>query len=206
VTFDPDRIVDRILEIFVAERNNWLTFRQLASRITGNPSDEPLIAGVVHRHDKVFVVHADCRCKLRAEFIEASAGVEHPPKAPSEPIYLQAARAVREYARQLRPLHIKVIGSDKGKRVLDRFLHALQVDLLDDDIRFSDDTPVELLSAQRSRNPGHVAVSRPALMTSSSSLRMTLCPTAVTPTFFPWLTSWQIMRAPVKVLPAPGGP
>lgn len=156
MAFDPDRILDQLLEVFVAEHNNWLTFRQLAYRITGDPSQDYLIAGVVDRNKKVFVVHAGCRCKLRSEFIEGAAGIEAPPKAPAEPIYFQAARAVREYARQLRPVHLKVIGSDKGKRVLDRYLHALEVELVDDDVRLSDDTPVELGSAQRSRNSGHI--------------------------------------------------
>jgi hypothetical protein len=50
VDFDPDRILDQLLEIFVAEHNNWLTFRKLAYRTTGDPSQEYLIAGVVDRH------------------------------------------------------------------------------------------------------------------------------------------------------------
>jgi very-short-patch-repair endonuclease len=157
VTFDPDRIVDRLLEVFVGEGNNWLTFRQLAHRITGDSSKEYMIAGVVHQYEKVFVIHNDRSCKLRAEFIEGAAKVEPPAQEPPEPLYIEAARAVREYARQLRSLHIKIVGADQGKRVLDRFLHALQVELLDDDIRFSDDTPVELVSAHGSRNPGHIA-------------------------------------------------
>ncbi len=157
MTFDPDRIVDRILEIFVGEGNNWLTFRQLAHRITGDPSKEYVIAGVVHQYDKVFATHNDRSCKIRAEFIEGAAKVEPPAKASPEPLYIEAARAVRDYARQLRSLHIKIIGTDQGKRVLDRFLHALQVELVDDDIRFSDDTPVELVSAHGSKNPGHIA-------------------------------------------------
>ena len=158
MTLDAGRILDQLLEIFVAERNSWLTFRQLAYRISGDGSQEYLIAGIVNSHDKVFVVHGDCRCKLRSEFIEGSAHTEPSEKLVGpEPIYFQAARAVREYARQLHPLRIRVIGCDKGKPVLDRFLHALQVDLLDDSIRFSDDTPVELLTEGRSRNPGHIA-------------------------------------------------
>lgn len=156
MTFDPDRILNQLLEIFVAEHNNWLTFRQLAYRIFGHRSQDYLIAGVVNRNNKVFVVHGDCRCKLRSEFVEGAAGIEPNPKAPAEPIYIQAARAVREYARQLRPVHLKVVGSDKGKRILDRYLHALEVELVDDDVRLSDDTPVELVSAQRSRNSGHI--------------------------------------------------
>ncbi len=61
---DPDIILDQILEIFV-DYNNWLTFRQLAQRLTGNPSNEHLIAEVVHQHGAVFIVSDGCRCKLR---------------------------------------------------------------------------------------------------------------------------------------------
>jgi hypothetical protein len=67
--FDPDRILDQILESFV-EYDNWLTFRQLSYRITGDPSNQHLIAAVVHRHSRVFVVNDGCRCKLRTELIE----------------------------------------------------------------------------------------------------------------------------------------
>ena len=45
-----------------------------------------------------------------------------------------------------------------------------------------------------------------ALMVASIRLRITLWLLAVMPTFLPRHTSSQIMRAPVKVLPAPGGP
>jgi len=61
---DPDPILDQILEIFV-DYNNWLTFRQLAQRLTGDPSNEHMIAEVVREHDSVFIVEDSCRCKLR---------------------------------------------------------------------------------------------------------------------------------------------
>ena len=61
---DPDPILDQILEVFV-DYNNWLTFRQLAQRLTGDPSNEHLIAQVVQQHDSVFIVNDGCRCKLR---------------------------------------------------------------------------------------------------------------------------------------------
>lgn len=61
---DPDLILDQILEVFV-DYNNWLTFRQLAHRLTGDPSNEFLIAQVVHQHGRVFIVNDGCRCKLR---------------------------------------------------------------------------------------------------------------------------------------------
>jgi hypothetical protein len=62
---DPDLILDQILEVFV-DYNNWLTFRQLAQRITGDPSNEYLIAEVVQQHGSVFIVSDGCRCKLRS--------------------------------------------------------------------------------------------------------------------------------------------
>ena len=61
---DPDLILDQILEVFV-DYDNWLTFRQLAVRLTGDPSNEPLIAEVVRQHSSVFLVEDGCRCKLR---------------------------------------------------------------------------------------------------------------------------------------------
>ena len=62
---DPDSLLDQILEVFV-EYNNWLTFRELASRLTGDQSNKDLIAGVVHRHSRVFIVN-DGLCKLRED-------------------------------------------------------------------------------------------------------------------------------------------
>ena len=73
-TFNPDRILDAILETFV-EYDNWLTFRQLAHRLTGDTSNEQLIAGIVDRHSGVLMVTDGCRCKLRTEFIEDAAGI-----------------------------------------------------------------------------------------------------------------------------------
>ncbi|HTT21145.1 MAG TPA: hypothetical protein VMG82_19600 [Candidatus Sulfotelmatobacter sp.] len=76
--FNPDLILDQILEIFV-EYDNWLTFRQLAYRLTGNPTNEHVVAEVIHRHNRVFVVTDGCRCKLRTEFIEDVAKIAAPP-------------------------------------------------------------------------------------------------------------------------------
>jgi len=61
---DPHLILDQILEVFV-DYNNWLTFRQLADRLTGDPANEHLIAGVVRQHGSVFIVEDGCRCRLR---------------------------------------------------------------------------------------------------------------------------------------------
>lgn len=77
LTFNPDRILDAMLETFI-EYDNWLTFRQLANRLTGDSSNEELIAGIVDRHGRVLVVSDGCRCKLRTGFIEDAAGMASP--------------------------------------------------------------------------------------------------------------------------------
>ena len=69
MTFNPDRMLDQILETFV-ECNNWLTFMQFAYRLTGEASNEQLIAGIVQRHTRVFMVADGCKCKLRTDFIQ----------------------------------------------------------------------------------------------------------------------------------------
>ena len=73
-TFNPDLILDAILETLVGY-DNWLTFRELANRLTGDPSNEQLIAGIVDRHSRVLVVTDGCRCKLRTGFIEDAAAI-----------------------------------------------------------------------------------------------------------------------------------
>lgn len=72
---DPDLILDQILEVFV-DYNNWLTFRQLAHRLTGDPSNDSLIAEIVHQHARVFIVNDGCRCKLRTA--EDGSPIAHP--------------------------------------------------------------------------------------------------------------------------------
>lgn len=76
MTIDSDRVLDQMLEVFV-EYNNWLTFRQLATRITGDSANTDLIAELVHRHSGVFVVNDGFRCKLRT-FEDAAALVPPP--------------------------------------------------------------------------------------------------------------------------------
>ena len=74
---DADHILDQLLEVFI-EYDNWLTFRQLAYRVTGDPSNQHEIAAVVYRHSRVFVV-TDGRCKLRTELIEDVAQIAPQP-------------------------------------------------------------------------------------------------------------------------------
>jgi len=151
-----EQLVQQILDALVEAGNNWLSFRQLAVRIRGDAQDADLIGAFVESRLDLFCIHADRRCKIRAETIEAASRIEIPENVERPPVHVQAAQAVREYARQLSPLRVRVIGTDKGKLVLDRFLHALQMEV-SDDFRFSDDTPVELLSADGRRNSGHIA-------------------------------------------------
>lgn len=149
-------LVQQILGVLVDARNDWMSFRQLAMRTRGDAQDADLIAAMVESRPDLFCVHADRRCKIRSEAMEAAFRIELPREVDGPALNLQAAEAVRRYARYLSPLRLRVIAADRGKVVLDRFLHALQVDA-SDDFRFSDDTPVELLSSDGRRNFGHIA-------------------------------------------------
>ena len=46
--------------------------------------------------------------------------------------------------------------ADSGRKVLERYVYGLTVEISDDDIKLPDDTPVELIYGGGSRNPGHV--------------------------------------------------
>jgi very-short-patch-repair endonuclease len=152
---------DQLVLAIVAELRRtgpWLTFRQLALRIRGDVEDAHLLAAIVATRSDLFVIHNDMRVKLRVEAIQEifSRSVEQAPIAPPS-LHAEAAAAVTEYARQLRPLQFQVVSSDQGRRVLDRYVHGLKVDIADDDIKLADDTPVELISTSGRKNSGHVA-------------------------------------------------
>ena len=150
-----DHLTQQIVSLLMEGGNNWLSFRQLARGTTGDVEDEHLIAGIVEARLDLFCIHADMRCKIRSEVIEAAGRIEAPQGAPRRPVHLQAAEAVSNYARQLQPLRVWVTSAEQGKLILGRYLHALQTEA-PDDFRFSDDTPVELLSPGRN-NSGHIA-------------------------------------------------
>ena len=150
-----DHLVQQILRVLIESGNTWLPFRQIARQTTGDVQNEHLIAAIVESRHDLFCTHADKRCKIRSEVIEAASRIEAPRDAPRRPAHLRAADAVVKYAGQLSPLRVRIIGADKGRLVLGLYLHALQMEA-SDDFRFSDDTPVELLSSGR-KNSGHIA-------------------------------------------------
>jgi very-short-patch-repair endonuclease len=150
-------IVAMALELRRNNRN-WMTFRELARRIRGDVEDAHLLAAIAATRKELFVIHADTRLKLRFEAIQEIATQSTGPNTVSPPpLHTEAALAVTEYARQLRLLQFHVISTDKGRRVLDRYVHGLGVDIADDDVKLADDTPVELISLSGRKNAGHVA-------------------------------------------------
>ncbi len=137
-------LIAMILEL---KRNHgaWLTFRQLARRVRGDMEDAYLLASVALSRPDLFLVSRDQqRVALRTEVIQAAAETATH-RLTGQAIHLAAANAVREYARQLRPLRIPVVRVGSGQLVLDRYVHDLQVDITDDDLKLPDDTPVELV-------------------------------------------------------------
>ncbi len=149
---DLDRLTAAIVDELRRHAGEWFTFAQLARRVRGDASDADLIAAIVDSRQDLFIVHGDRRVKIR---LEAQLGKTIPPSQQSP--QLSAAWAVREYARQLRPLRLPVLKVGPGTRVLERFLHSIEVGISDDSIRLADDTPVELVSLGGLRNPGHIA-------------------------------------------------
>lgn len=129
----------------------WRPFRQLARRLRGDEEDEHLLAGVAGIRPHVFAIHQDSKVKLKFEAMQAEA----PP--PADALHLAAANAVMEYAGQLEPSSLRVPEADEGRRVRDRFVHGLKVEIDQDDFKLADDTPVRLLSTTGRKNLGHVA-------------------------------------------------
>src|SRR5258707_1124399 len=124
----PDSIdIENIVVAMALElrRNNgnWMTFRELARRIRGDVEDAHLLAAIAATRRNLFAIHADTRVKLRLEAIQeiVNQPSESDPVSPP-PLHAEAALAVTEYARQLRPLQFHVISTDQGRRVLDRYL------------------------------------------------------------------------------------
>src|SRR5208282_1076557 len=111
-------LVQQIRNVLMTASNNWLSFRQLALRVTGDVQDADLIAAIVESQPNLFCVHGDRRCKIRAEVIEAETDITRSRDVQSPPVHLQAAEAVRQYAGQLNPLRVRIIAADTGKVVL----------------------------------------------------------------------------------------
>ena len=149
---DVDQLTNLIVEELRRRAGEWVSFVNLARKVRGDAADAGLIGAIVDNRKDLFVVHADRIVKLKFEaFAHATSQPETQPVS-----HAVAAQLVRQYARNLRPFQIRVQVAHPGQRVLDRFLHALEVDLSDDSMRFADDTPVELLSVSGRRNFGHI--------------------------------------------------
>ena len=150
---DTDWLVVAMVEELRRQPGEWVTFRQLASRIRGDADYADVVAAIADSRRDLFVTHADVRVKLRAEAL--GMGPAPPSTSPAAP-HQAAARALREYARQLRVQRLRVLAVHPGQPVVERFVHGLEIDISDDDLKLTDDTPVELVAAQGHRTHGYI--------------------------------------------------
>lgn len=147
-----ESLVDDLIRELGSRPNTWINFRDLALRILGDADRAELLASVAAYRTDLFVIHDDARVRLREQGARrASQQLKGSAQNPKQNI----EDAVREYLRQLQPVRIRVIKADPGQQILERYVHALSLELSDDDPKLSDDTPVELVSDGR-HNPGHV--------------------------------------------------
>ncbi len=156
MSINYDQLADAIVRELVRQPGAWLTFRQLALRIYGDVNSAEIVASVATNSPDLFAVHRDARVKLREEAIEKVVSKRREEGPGLSPAHVIAERAVREYARQLYPYHVPVVGVDFGNQILERYVHALTIDISDDDIKLTDDTPVEHLSRTGGRNTAHI--------------------------------------------------
>ncbi len=148
---DAEKITLLIIEELKHQPGRWVTFKEIARRALGNPELEAYVAGICTQRKDLFIVGQNTRTKL------AEANQYVPTTSIGMPPSLVASSAVREYARQLPVASVRVRAVHPGKQVLNRFLHALEVEVDDDDLRLPDDTPVELHFSNRSPNAGLIS-------------------------------------------------
>jgi very-short-patch-repair endonuclease len=129
----------------------WLTFSELADQICADRSMVSVLIAIANS-DATMVVFQEKSVKLKLDDSEAVPGP--PPPTQSHRI---ASQAVRDYFSQLEPVVLKVTVVRLGVRVLDRFVHAIEIVDSDDDLRITDDTPVEFKSHGAKTTYGRVA-------------------------------------------------
>jgi len=142
-------------------QNEWRTFHSLALELVGDPNFADVLESIANGERTLFAVQERRRikltshaCQLVVDALEANQPGLGPTTEPKR--HLAARLAVQRYANQLHPYQITVRQARRIQRIRDRYLHALTISEDDDDIRLVDDTPVTLISAQRSTNSGYV--------------------------------------------------
>jgi len=150
-----EQLTDNIIKELLRNAPSWISCRQLAKAILGDVDQSEIVASIVASRSDIFLFGKESFVKLKPE-----AAVRFHPQFQKSSTdnrpQVQAERAVREYISHLHPYQLKVVETDPGRRVLERYVYGLTVEISDDDIKLPDDTPVELVYGGGSRNPGHV--------------------------------------------------
>jgi very-short-patch-repair endonuclease len=133
----------------------WVSCRDLALAVFGDATQEHLIGSIVAAHPNIFVFFNDRVVKLTDEALQRLAKQRHQAASDGHP-YNQAAEALRTYLSQLRPYKLRIVDILPGRQILERYVHGLVVDISDDVFKLTDDTPVELVQENGSRNAGQV--------------------------------------------------
>jgi very-short-patch-repair endonuclease len=150
---DWDRIRQMMLMNCLRSGNEWQVFETFALKVCGDPAAANILSSIASREPTLFAVHQDKRFKLTLAGIELATSLDRTPST----LHQMAAEAVKFYGEHLPAIGVEIAAADRGQRVLDRFLHALTVGDTDDDLRLTDDTPVQLRARDGHFNPGYVA-------------------------------------------------
>ena len=142
-----------MLGLLYAAGGDWTAFKTIAQKLTSDAEMTHAFIALANLEPNLFLNSKDKVVKLTAE------GVQEATKLDSALVatHQVAAKAVHKYANQLKPHVLPIIDVGRGRLVLDRYLHAVAVDLSDDDLRLADDTPVTFKSTSGHSVYGKVA-------------------------------------------------
>lgn len=146
--------IDDIVHVLRQHPGKWLSSMRLANDLCGDPNQYVVVEALFDLYSEKFFLTSDSKNIRSARLRDYI-----PPLSPMSISEMERiADAVKNYARQLEHYEIKVKNTDTGKNILDRWLHALQIDLDNDDLKLTDDTPVEFISdTSTHKNYGYIS-------------------------------------------------
>ena len=139
---DFDDILTAVSELCRSSANGWVTWRQVAKRLTGTDEEEVRYSSLaaLPQYHAYLARHGDIRVKLTEEGRERLASLapapDHKPNSPAA-----VAVAIRRYAGGLPRTHLRVEGVAGLTSVQGKVLQAVWVEM--DDGRVTYGTPVE---------------------------------------------------------------
>lgn len=146
--------IDDIVHVLRQHPGKWLSSTRLANDLCGDPNQYVIVEALLDLYSEKFFITSDSKNIRSARLRDYI-----PPLNPMSISEMERiADAVKNYARQLEHYEIKVKNTDTGKNILDRWLHELQIDLDNDDLKLTDDTPVEFISdTSMHKNYGYIS-------------------------------------------------